>query len=76
MLKKITFTPDVNFLHFLLNERGVASINNWMRTYWQSENYLTWNKQVTANHKLTALLGLSWQKNYSEYQGASVSQFY
>jgi TonB-linked SusC/RagA family outer membrane protein len=58
-----------------LNERGVASINNWMRSYWQSENYLTWNKQVAANHKLTALLGLSWQKNYSEYQGASVSNF-
>ncbi len=58
-----------------LNERGVASINNWMRTYWQSENYLTWNKQVNSNQKLTALLGLSWQKNYQEYQGASVSNF-
>ncbi len=58
-----------------LNERGVASINNWMRTYWQSENYLTWNKQVNSNQKLTALLGLSWQKNYQEYQGASVTNF-
>ena len=58
-----------------LNERGIASINNWMSTYWQSENYLTWNKQVTTNQKLTGLLGLSWQKNYSEYQGASVSNF-
>ncbi len=58
-----------------LNERGVASINNWMRTYWQTENYLTWNKQVNSNQKLTALLGLSWQKNYQEYQGASVTNF-
>jgi len=58
-----------------LNERGVASINNWARTYWQSENYLTWNKQVNSNQKLTALLGLSWQKRNEEYQGASVTNF-
>lgn len=58
-----------------LNERGVASINNWLSTYWQSENYFTYKKQISTNHKLTALLGLSWQKNYSEYQGASVSNF-
>ncbi len=58
-----------------LNQRGQANIDTWMTTYWQSENYLTWNKQVTGNQKLTALLGLSWQKNYSEYEGASVSNF-
>src|SRR6185369_329365 len=27
-----------------LNQRGVARIESWMKTYWQSENYLTWNK--------------------------------
>lgn len=58
-----------------LNERGVASINNWMRNYWQSENYFTLNKQVSTNQKLTALLGLSWQKNYSEFQGATTTNF-
>ncbi len=58
-----------------LNERGVASLSNWMKTYWQSENYFTYNKQVTANQKLTALLGLSWQKNYIESQGATTTNF-
>jgi TonB-linked SusC/RagA family outer membrane protein len=58
-----------------LNERGVASINNWMRTYWQSENYFTYNKKVTNNQKLTALLGLSWQKNYIESNGATTTNF-
>ena len=58
-----------------LNERGVASINNWQRSYWQSENYFTLNKQVTTNQKMTALLGLSWQKNYIENQGATVTNF-
>jgi TonB-linked SusC/RagA family outer membrane protein len=46
-----------------------------MTTYWQSENYLTWNKQINPNQKLTALLGLSWQKNYSEYQRSGVENF-
>ena len=58
-----------------LNERGVASINNWLSTYWQSENYFTYKKDISSTHKLTGLLGLSWQKNYTEYQGASVSNF-
>ena len=58
-----------------LNQRGVARIENWMNTYWQSENYLTWNKQINSNQKLTALLGLSWQKNYSEYQRSDVENF-
>src|SRR6266498_169698 len=58
-----------------LNQRGVANINNWMRTYWQSENYFTWNKQVNSNQKLTALLGLSWQKNYSEWAFAGTENF-
>lgn len=57
------------------DQKGVASINNWMNSYWQSENYLTWNKQVATNHRLTALLGLSWQKNYQEYMGATATGF-
>ncbi|MEO6001207.1 MAG: TonB-dependent receptor [Chitinophagaceae bacterium] len=58
-----------------LNERGVASIDNWMSTYWQSENYFTYNKEINSKQRLTALLGLSWQKNYSEYARESVSNF-
>lgn len=57
------------------DQKGVASINNWMNSYWQSENYLTWNKQVAPNHRLTALVGLSWQKNYQEYVGATSTGF-
>lgn len=57
------------------DQKGVASINNWMNTYWQSENYLTWNKRIADDHRLTALLGLSWQKNYQEYMGATSTGF-
>jgi len=58
-----------------LNERGVASISNALSTYWQSENYFTWNKEINSKQRLTALLGLSWQKNYSEFASESVSNF-
>jgi len=57
------------------NDRGDASISNLVTDYWQSENYLTYNKQVTTNQRLTALLGLSWQKTTREYFGASTSNF-
>lgn len=63
-------------LHSLsFDQKGVATINNWMNSYWQSENYLTWNKQVTRGQRLTAMLGLSWQKNYSEWSYAEAENF-
>lgn len=63
-------------LHSLsFDQKGVANIRNWMKTYWQSENYLTWNKQVNANQRLTAMLGLSWQKYYEEYDWAGAENF-
>jgi TonB-linked SusC/RagA family outer membrane protein len=63
-------------LHSLsFDQKGVATIENWMNTYWQSENYLTWNRRIASNHRLTALLGLSWQKNYSEYSYAEAENF-
>ncbi|MGN6615971.1 MAG: SusC/RagA family TonB-linked outer membrane protein [Ilyomonas sp.] len=57
------------------DQKGVATINNWMTTYWQSENYFTWNKRINANQRLTALLGLSWQKRYQEYSYAEAENF-
>lgn len=57
------------------DQKGVASISNWMRTYWQSENYLTYNKKVRSNDNLTALVGLSWQKNYQEYSSSTATGF-
>jgi len=63
-------------LHSLsFDQKGVATINNWMNTYWQSENYFTWNKNIGRNQKLTALLGLSWQKSYSEASSAESENF-
>jgi TonB-linked SusC/RagA family outer membrane protein len=57
------------------DQKGVASIENWMDTYWQSENYLTWNKKINDRHSMTALAGLSLQKSYSENQFAEAQNF-
>lgn len=63
-------------LHSLsFDQKGVASINDWNTTYWQSENYFTYNKQVERNQRLTAMLGLSWQKNYYEWAYAEAENF-
>lgn len=57
------------------NDKGQARINEILSTYWQSENYLTWNKKINDNQKLTALLGISWQRKTNEFQGAYVTNF-
>ncbi|HEY0176030.1 MAG TPA: SusC/RagA family TonB-linked outer membrane protein, partial [Pedobacter sp.] len=41
--------------------QGEADIRNNRTNYWQSENYLTYNKKINENHSLNALLGISWQ---------------
>lgn len=57
------------------DQKGVATISNWNNSYWQTENYLTYNKRIARNHRLTALLGLSWQKNYYEYSYSQAENF-
>ncbi|MGV8877705.1 MAG: SusC/RagA family TonB-linked outer membrane protein [Sphingobacteriaceae bacterium] len=57
------------------NDKGQARIDGRLSTYWQSENYLTWNKKINDNQKFTALLGISWQKTVNEYQGSYITNF-
>jgi TonB-linked SusC/RagA family outer membrane protein len=57
------------------NDKGQARLDGRLSTYWQSENYLTWNKKISDRQSLTALLGISWQKTVNEYQGSYVTNF-
>lgn len=52
------------------DQRGSASVGIENRTYWQSENYLTWKKDV-GDHSITGLGGLSWSRD--NYESLSVS---
>ncbi|KEO75558.1 SusC/RagA family TonB-linked outer membrane protein [Anditalea andensis] len=58
---------------------GYASINNQRSTYWQEETYLTYNKEI-GDHRINAVLGLSWQGrtfegNFVEARGFSDNFF-
>ncbi len=56
---------DLNALS--ADQNGRSDIATWFTTYWQSENYFTYNKGLFGDtHNLTALLGLSWQEWYEE----------
>jgi TonB-linked SusC/RagA family outer membrane protein len=53
---------------------GSASTSGTQAYFWQNENYFNYNKQI-GNHSISAILGLSWQKNQFQNFGASNSIF-
>jgi len=73
--QKNNFFSASDLPHLSQDQGGDAWIRNYSNTYWQSENYLTWNKQINANQKMTALLGASWQQYKQEYAGAEAQNF-
>ena len=54
------------------DQQGTASVANSNETYWSSENYFTYNTKIGTDHKITGLLGLSWQAtNYFSLNASS-----
>jgi len=43
--------------------------------YWQEETYLTYNKTFNENHRLNAMLGLSWQERNYDYDWMGAKGF-
>jgi len=72
---KNNFYSGQDLPHLSQDQGGVAVINNTFNYYWQSENYLTWNKQFNPRHHMTALLGASWQKSNSETSREEAQNF-
>ncbi|WP_246202417.1 SusC/RagA family TonB-linked outer membrane protein [Spirosoma agri] len=64
--QKNNFFSSQNLPHISADQGGVAGITNNSTRYWQSENYLTWNKTINERQHLTALLGASWQQYNQE----------
>ncbi|SEI56190.1 TonB-linked outer membrane protein, SusC/RagA family [Dyadobacter sp. SG02] len=64
--QKNNFFSSQNLAHLSADQGGVANIRGFLNTYWQSENYLTWNKTINQRHRFTALLGASWQQYNQE----------
>ncbi|MBE7171899.1 MAG: TonB-dependent receptor [Williamsia sp.] len=54
------------------DQQGTASVASSRETYWSTENYFTYNTKFGSDHKLTALVGLSWQAtNYFNISASS-----
>lgn len=57
--QKSNFYSGLNLPHLSQDQGGVASVQQNLNYYWQTENYLTWNKKINSRNSFTALLGFS-----------------
>jgi len=73
--QKNNFYSSMELLHLSADQGGIANINSYLNYYWQTENYLTWNKQVNDKQKLTALLGVSFQRTGYERVRSETQNF-
>lgn len=72
---KNNFYSSQDLPHLSQDQGGEAHVAAYYNYFWQSENYLTWNKKINDRQKMTALLGASWQKFKSEYVDAETQNF-
>lgn len=54
---------------------GEADITNTRTNYWQSENYFTYNKKFNENHRIDAVVGISWQHSDANSSKAGAQGF-
>lgn len=73
--QKNNFYSAQDLPHLSQDQGGEAHINSYYNYFWQSENYLTWNKKINDRQKLTALIGASWQKYKQEWVDAEAQNF-
>ncbi|GGA82229.1 TonB-dependent receptor [Puia dinghuensis] len=73
--QKNNFYSSIYLPHLSQDQGGDASINAYTNIYWQSENYLTYNKTINDRQKITALLGASWQQYNQEWVNAETQNF-
>lgn len=65
----------MNLPHLSQDQGGDAHIYNNTLSYWQSENYLTWNHKFKNGHSMTALLGVSFQETNQQSFDAESQNF-
>jgi TonB-linked SusC/RagA family outer membrane protein len=68
--QKNNFYSASDLPHLSQDQGGIADIYANTDNYWQTENYLTWNKKVNAHQHFTALAGISFSK--ATYQRVQV----
>lgn len=54
---------------------GSGSVANLRNNYWQTENYLTYDRYIATNHHLNLVLGTSWMSTSQERATASSTNY-
>ncbi|GAA4338992.1 TonB-dependent receptor [Mucilaginibacter gynuensis] len=73
--QKNNFYSSLALQHLSFDQGGVANINANINNYWQTENYLTWNKKINEHQRFTALAGISFTKATYERVRAETQNF-
>lgn len=73
--QKNNFYSSLALQHLSADQGGVANINSNTNYYWQSENYLTWNKKINEHQRFTALAGISFSRDVYERVRAETQNF-
>jgi TonB-linked SusC/RagA family outer membrane protein len=73
--RKNNFFAAQDLQHLSSDQGGIANINAYRDYFWQSENYLTWNKKINDRQKLTALAGFSLSKRGYERVRSETQNF-
>lgn len=73
--QKNNFYSALDLPHISADQGGISNISSYQNYYWQTENYLTWNKTINERNKVTALLGLSLQRNGYERVRSETQNF-
>jgi TonB-linked SusC/RagA family outer membrane protein len=68
--QKNNFYSGLGLQHLSADQGGIAQITSNLSTYWQTENYLTWNHKINDHQRFTALAGISFTK--ASYERAFV----
>ncbi|MFC4874996.1 SusC/RagA family TonB-linked outer membrane protein [Negadavirga shengliensis] len=64
--QKNNFYSSRNLRLLSADQRGIASVFTNNRIYWQTENFLTWNKSIGERHRINGMFGFSWQRDSFE----------
>jgi TonB-linked SusC/RagA family outer membrane protein len=73
--QKNNFYSSSDLPHLSQDQNGVANITTNYNKYWQSENYLTYNKQFSNNNSINAVLGMSFLRNVFETSFAETQNY-
>lgn len=72
---ELSFYGGRDLYNYTESSGGEATVTNTDVLYWQTENFLTYDRTFSEDHDVTALLGASWSEETYENVSASAQGF-